>query len=88
MIPSWAKDESAGVKAINVRAETIAEKPFFRSAFGKCRCLIPASGFYEWAKVGKAKQPFFIHPAHRSAASSAAARSPARRWDSARGPRA
>lgn len=62
LIPSWATDLSAGVKAINARAETVAEKPFFRSAFGKRRCLIPASGFYEWAKKGKAKQPYFIHP--------------------------
>jgi putative SOS response-associated peptidase YedK len=65
LIPSWAKDESAGVKAINASAETVAEKPFFRSALHKRRCLIPASGFYEWVdqKTGNAKQPFFIHPA-------------------------
>ena len=63
LIPSWAKDASIGVKAINARADTIAEKPMFRSAFKKRRCLIPASGFYEWQKTGKTtKQPFFIHP--------------------------
>jgi putative SOS response-associated peptidase YedK len=60
LIPSWAKDASAGYKAINARAETITEKPFFRSAFKKRRCLIPASGFYEWKTKGKKKQPYLI----------------------------
>jgi putative SOS response-associated peptidase YedK len=61
LIPSWAKDPSAGVKAINARAETLTEKPFFRTAFQKRRCLIPASGYFEWKTTGKKKQPFFIH---------------------------
>src|SRR5205823_5812204 len=58
-----AKDMAGGIKAINARAETIAEKPSFRTALKKRRCLIPASGFYEWAKTSKAKQPYSIHPA-------------------------
>ncbi len=61
LIPSWSNDTSVGVKAINARAETLAEKPFFRSAFKQRRCLIPASGFYEWKTTGKTKQPYFIH---------------------------
>ena len=48
LIPSWAKDESVGSRMINARAETAAEKPMFRSAFKKRRCLILANGYYEW----------------------------------------
>jgi putative SOS response-associated peptidase YedK len=62
LIPSWASDPAIGNKLLNARAETVAEKPSFRSAFKKRRCLIPASGFYEWKKEGRAKQPFFIRP--------------------------
>lgn len=54
-IPSWSKDPDAGPKPINARAEGIASKPMFRGAFKHGRCLIPASGFYEWQKVGSAK---------------------------------
>lgn len=61
LIPSWAKDPSIGARLINARAETIAEKPSFRSAFKRRRCLIPADGYYEWQKVGSAKQPYWIH---------------------------
>jgi putative SOS response-associated peptidase YedK len=50
------------VKAINARAETVADKPTFRASFKARRCLIPASGYYEWKHEGKAKQPYFIHP--------------------------
>lgn len=61
LIPSWAKDAAIGSSLINARAETLAEKPSFRSAYKKRRCLIPADGFYEWAKQGKgAKQPMYI----------------------------
>lgn len=60
LIPSWAKDSSVGNRMINARAETVAEKPAFRSALRKRRCLIPADGFYEWQKLGKVKQPVRI----------------------------
>ena len=69
LIPSWAKDASIGARLINARAETLGEKPSFRSAYAKRRCLVPADGFYEWyvPESGAArKQPFFIHPADGS----------------------
>lgn len=61
-IPSWADDPAIGNRMINARSETVAEKPAFRTAFQRRRCLIPADGFYEWQKLdgGKRKQPFFI----------------------------
>ncbi len=61
LIPSWAKDAAIGNQTINARAETVAEKPAFRSAFKSRRCLIVADGYYEWQKLGKQKQPYFIH---------------------------
>ncbi len=61
LIPSWAKDPAIGNKMINARAETVSEKPSFRSAFKKRRCLILADGFYEWQKTDSGKQPFYIH---------------------------
>jgi putative SOS response-associated peptidase YedK len=64
LVPSWARDLKAGVRAINARAETVADLPTFRAAFKGRRCLIPASGYYEWKYEGKAKQPYFIHPTH------------------------
>ena len=60
LVPIWAKDVSIGNRMINSRAETVAEKPAFRSAFMKRRCLILADGFYEWQKVGKIKVPTHI----------------------------
>ena len=72
LVPSWAKDPSIGSRMINARMETVAEKPAFKRAFAKRRCLLPADGYYEWytptdgprGKNGKPlKQPFFIHPA-------------------------
>jgi putative SOS response-associated peptidase YedK len=60
-IPSWAKDANIGNRLINARADTVAAKPSFRSAFKRRRCLVPADGFYEWKRDGKVKQPFFIH---------------------------
>ena len=57
LIPSWAKDPSIGYKMINARAETLTEKPSFKDAFKRRRCLIPADGFYEWQKLGKVKKP-------------------------------
>ncbi|WP_166828796.1 SOS response-associated peptidase [Thalassoroseus pseudoceratinae] len=61
LIPSWAKDPSIGNRMINARCETVAEKPSFRSAFKRRRCLIPATGFYEWKGKKSPKQPFHIH---------------------------
>jgi len=61
LVPSWAKDEKIGARMINARAETAAEKPSFRSAIKSRRCLVPASGFYEWVKGPNRKQPHFIH---------------------------
>ncbi len=61
LIPSWAKDPSIGSRMINARAETLAEKPSFRTALRKRRCLILADGFYEWRKESGGKTPFFIH---------------------------
>ncbi len=60
LIPPWSKDEKGGALLINARGETLAEKPSFRDAFARRRCLIPARGFYEWTKSGKIKQPYFI----------------------------
>jgi putative SOS response-associated peptidase YedK len=61
LIPSWAKDESIGFKMINARAETLTEKPSFRAAFRKRRCLIIADGFYEWTETDDVKTPVYIH---------------------------
>lgn len=61
LIPSWSKDMAIGARMINARSETVAEKPSFRNAFKRRRCLIPADGFYEWQKLGDRKQPMYIH---------------------------
>lgn len=57
LVPSWAKDPSIGNRMINARSETVGEKPSFRRAFDRRRCIIPADGFYEWRKEGKRKIP-------------------------------
>jgi putative SOS response-associated peptidase YedK len=57
LIPSWAKDTKIGQSTCNARADTVATKPAFRSAFKKRRCLVVADGYYEWLKDGKEKQP-------------------------------
>jgi putative SOS response-associated peptidase YedK len=67
LVPSWAKDASIGNRLINARAETVHEKPSFRKAFARRRCLLPADGYFEWytsATNGKKpnKEPFFIRP--------------------------
>jgi putative SOS response-associated peptidase YedK len=64
LVPSWAKDPSIGSKMINARVEGVAEKPAFRKAFARRRCLLPADGYFEWYvdERGK-KQPYFIRPA-------------------------
>lgn len=58
LVPFWAKDEKIGYSCINARAETVATKPAFREAFRRRRCLVLASGFYEWRGEGKVKQPY------------------------------
>ena len=63
LVPYWAKDLKIGAKAINARAETIDAKPMFREAFKRRRCLVPATGYFEWKPEGAAKQPYFIHDA-------------------------
>ncbi len=61
LVPSWAKDLSFGAKTINARAETVATKPSFRSAFRSQRCIIPADGYYEWkTTAGEVKQPYYF----------------------------
>jgi putative SOS response-associated peptidase YedK len=60
LIPSWSKDTSIGARLINARSETVQEKPSFREAFKKRRCIIPADGFYEWQRTGGKKQPYFF----------------------------
>lgn len=63
LVPSWAEDTRIGNRLINARAETLATKPAFRSAFRRRRCLVPADGFYEWRSVEgqKARQPYYVH---------------------------
>jgi len=60
LVPHWAKDPSIGNKLINARGETVNQKPSFRNAFKSRRCLIPASGFYEWKKEGRLKVPYYV----------------------------
>ena len=60
LIPSWAGDPAMGMKLINARAETVAEKPSFRKPFRERRCLVPADGYYEWKREGARKQPYHI----------------------------
>ncbi len=60
LVPFWAKDPSIGNRMINARAETVAEKPSFRAAYRKRRCLILADGFYEWRKETDGKTPYYI----------------------------
>ena len=66
LVPSWAKDPSIGNRMINARAETVAEKPSFRTAYRKRRCLILADGFYEWHTENDVKIPYFISLANGS----------------------
>jgi putative SOS response-associated peptidase YedK len=62
LIPAWAKDDKIGYRTLNARAETVATKPAFRAAFRRRRCLIPASGHFEWRSDASGKQPYGIHP--------------------------
>jgi len=66
LIPFWAKDAKIGAKMVNARAESLADKSAYRTAFARRRCIVPADGFYEWRKDPDAppkakKQPYFIH---------------------------
>jgi len=63
LLPFWSKDKQTKFNLINARAEGIESKPSFRGPFKYRRCIIPASGFYEWKKEGEGKQPYFIRPA-------------------------
>jgi putative SOS response-associated peptidase YedK len=60
LVPSWAKDPAIGNAMINARAETVEEKPSFRASFKRKRCIIPASGFFEWH--AKTRQPYYFSP--------------------------
>lgn len=60
LVPFWARDVKIGYKTINARSETISTKPAFRAAFKKRRCLVPASGYYEWQQTDQGKQPYNI----------------------------
>ncbi len=60
LVPFWAKDPSIGNRMINARAETVAEKPAYRTAYRRRRCLVLADGFYEWHKEGSVKTPYYI----------------------------
>lgn len=60
LVPHWIKDPTIGSRLINARAESVQDKPAFRGAFQKRRCLIPADGFFEWQRQGDRKQPFFF----------------------------
>jgi putative SOS response-associated peptidase YedK len=60
LIPSWAEELSVGYSMINARSETLLEKPSFKKPFQRQRCIVPASGFYEWQTLGKTKIPYYI----------------------------
>ena len=63
LVNFWAKDLSGAARQINARAETVRDKPAFRDAFKRRRCIVPADGFYEWRRDGRVKTPFWFHPA-------------------------
>ena len=62
LVPAWSPEPRTAYSTFNARAETVADKPTYRHAFRRRRCLIPADGFYEWCTVGKRKQPYCIAP--------------------------
>ena len=61
LVPSWADDLKIGNRMINARGETVAEKPAFRAAFRRRRCIVMADGYYEWQTLGRKKQPYYFH---------------------------
>ena len=60
LVPHWSQDPAIGARLINARAESVQDKPAFRGAFRRRRCLIPADGFFEWQRHGPRKQPYFF----------------------------
>lgn len=80
LVPHWAKDPKLGYKMFNARSETVAEKPAFRTAFKRRRCLIPATRFYEWIKTGARKEPYAFGMADDAAFAMAGL------WESWQGP--
>ena len=62
LVPHWAKAPSIGAKLANARGESLDEKPAFRDAFRQGRCLVPASGYFEWQSAGRARQPWYLQP--------------------------
>jgi putative SOS response-associated peptidase YedK len=66
LVPHWAEDLKIGPRLLNARVESVADKPAYRDAFARHRCLVVADGFYEWRKVGRVKVPHYFHlPDHR-----------------------
>ncbi len=63
LVPSWSKDKKGAARLINARQETVTEKPAFKTAAARRRCLLPADGYYEWQKTPDGKIPFFLHDA-------------------------
>jgi putative SOS response-associated peptidase YedK len=61
LLPSWVKDPKSFTLLINARGESVIDKPAFRAAMKRRRCLIPADGFYEWQAAGERKRPFYVH---------------------------
>ncbi len=61
LVPSWSKDATAGARMINARSESAAEKPSFRAAFRRRRCIIPSDGYYEWPEQDSTKTPIYFH---------------------------
>ncbi|MFC4561734.1 SOS response-associated peptidase [Nocardiopsis mangrovi] len=61
LLPVWAEDRRSGARMINARSETITEKPAFRSAAARRRCVVPADGYYEWQKSRDRTTPFYLH---------------------------
>ena len=66
LVPSWADELAIGNRMINARSETAHEKPSFKRALARRRCLIPVDGYYEWKKLSDGKQPYFIHASNES----------------------